>query len=106
MDMTLDELAAMMGREFSRIYARFDTVDERFEQIDVRFERMDERFDRMDGRFDRLEARTMRIEEAVDDHTAQLAGIDDRLSRIEFTLQDANPRDLKRRVERLEARPA
>jgi len=83
MDMTVDDLAAMLAKEFKRIYARFDAVD---------------------TRFDRVEQRLERVEELAEDTAGRVISIDDRLSRMEFTLDEADPRMLKRRVESLEKR--
>lgn len=100
--LTLDDLGAMIAREFGHVY-------ERFEQIDRRFEKIDERFDRMDDRFGRLENRMANVEYTLEDHGARLTVIENtvhkinyRVENIESILQEAPPRKLLGRVERLE----
>lgn len=100
--MTIDELGAMIAKEFKQIYKRFDAVDERFDAVDARFNAVDERFDAIDARFDRVEQRLERVEELAEDTAGRLISIDDRLAGTEFLLNEANPRTLKKRVEKLE----
>ncbi|CAN5751299.1 hypothetical protein BH11PAT2_BH11PAT2_01670 [soil metagenome] len=59
--MTIDELGAMMVREFNRIHEKFTHVDERF---------------------DRVETRLMRVEEICENLTGRFISMDDRLSKL------------------------
>ena len=55
-DITLNDLALMMGRGFNEVHEKMDkgfaNVDKRFEQVDARFDQVDARFEQVDARFD------------------------------------------------------
>lgn len=95
----IDGLAQVMAAEFIRVHERFEGVDGRFEAIDSRF-------DSVDMRFERLEKRMMHVEELCEDHSGRFISLEDQLSKIQYTLDGANPRDLKRRIETVELRAA
>ncbi len=40
--MTIDDLAAMLKRQFDFVDKRFDAIDERFARLELRFEKIDE----------------------------------------------------------------
>ncbi len=89
---TIDDLASVMAAEFNRVHERFEGVDGQFIGINTRF--------------DGLEKRTMRVEELCEDHSGRFISIEDQLAKVQYTLDEANPRDLKRRIEKLELRAA
>ena len=45
----LEQLAAMMAREFARINQRFEAVDARFDRIETRLDGHDRRFDNLEA---------------------------------------------------------
>ena len=47
-EITIDDLALMVGKGFQSVDKRFDGVDKRFDGIDKRLDRMDKRFDRIE----------------------------------------------------------
>jgi len=54
-EITIDDLALMVGKGFQSVDKRFDGIDKRLNGMDKRFDSMDKRFDNMDKRFDRIE---------------------------------------------------
>ncbi len=100
--MTIDELGAMIAKEFTRIAGEFTHMHEQFAYMHTEF-------GNIHGRFDRLETRVIHVEEISEDTTGRLIGIDDQLSRVEYrledverTLKDSPPFKLKKRIEKLE----
>jgi len=81
MGMTIDDLGAMIGKDSVRTRRHFDHINKRF---------------------DSLEKRMMHIEALGEEHSGKFIAIEDRLSKIEYTLDEANPQKLKKRTEKLE----
>ncbi|MBI5913322.1 hypothetical protein HY839_02675 [Candidatus Azambacteria bacterium] len=69
-DVTLNDLALMMGRGFNEVHEKMDRgfagVDVRFEQVDVRFEQVDERLDHLDHQVAGLKKDFNDLQTAVD----------------------------------------
>ena len=59
-EITLDDLALMIGKGFNKIDERFEKMDEKmnngFVAINERFEKVDERFDRIEAKLGNIEA--------------------------------------------------
>lgn len=102
----IDNLAGVMAAEFARVHERFEGVDNRFDAVDARFESVDGEFVGINTRFDRLEKRMMRVEELCEDHSGRFISLEDQVAKVQYTIDEANPRDLKRRIEKLELRAA
>jgi len=90
--LTIDDIGEMILNESDRTAARFDEMEEK----------METRFDAVDTRFDRLEKRVMNVEEFTEEARGRFISIEDRLSKIEYSLDGASPRQLKKRTEKLE----
>ncbi|NTU66581.1 MAG: hypothetical protein HGB08_01515 [Candidatus Moranbacteria bacterium] len=54
-EMSIDDLAVLIKKEFDRVDDRFAGIDKRFAGIDKRFVNIDKRFDGVEERLDRLE---------------------------------------------------
>jgi chromosome segregation ATPase len=97
-----DDFQDTVAEESKRMQARFYAVDKQFDAID-------ERFDAVDARFDQLEKRVMNVEELAEDSKGRLIGIEDRITKVEYGLEDVKNtlkpidlRKLKKRTEKLE----
>jgi archaellum component FlaC len=99
---TTDELGAMISKQFTYMEGEFTYMHEQFAYMHGQFDYMHERFNQIDERFDRVETRLTRVEEIVEDIQGTLIAMDNRISKTEYTLDEANPRQLKKRVEKLE----
>ena len=122
--MTIDDIGEMILKESNHTTTRFGAMETRFEDVGkmIREEsartatQFDElarmignesshiagRFDAMETRFDSLEKRVMNIEAFTDEARGRFIGIDDRLAKVEYALDGASPRKLKKRTEKLE----
>lgn len=82
---TLQGLAALVVREFSRVNTRMDKSDEALEKLAVvvesEFQRVDERFDAVETRFDSLDEQLRAIRR-------DLFEIDKRLTVLEESVRD------------------
>ncbi|MFA5086423.1 MAG: hypothetical protein WC468_02445 [Candidatus Paceibacterota bacterium] len=47
-EITIDDLAMMVGKGFQSVDKRFDEVDKRFEEVGKRFDKVDKRFDKIE----------------------------------------------------------
>ena len=47
-DITIDDLAIMVGKGFESVDKRFDAVDERFNGVDKRFDKVEKRLDKIE----------------------------------------------------------
>jgi len=83
--LTIDDIGEMILNESNRTAARFDEMEEK-----------------METRFDRLEKRVMNVEEFAEEARGRFISIEDRISKIEYSLDGASPRQLKKRTEKLE----
>lgn len=101
--MTIEGLA----KEIQKLSTHTETlIDDLARVMAAEFTRVHERFEQVDRRFDRLEKRVVNVEELCEDHSGRFISLEDQLSKVQYTLDEVNPRDLKRRVEKLELRVA
>ncbi len=54
-NITLDDLALMMGKGFNAVDKKFDGVYKRFDEMDEKFDEVDEKFDGVYKRFDEMD---------------------------------------------------
>ncbi len=47
-DITIDDLAIMVGKGFESVDKRFNSIDKRFDGIDKRFDKVDKRLDKIE----------------------------------------------------------
>jgi len=47
-DITIDDLAVMVGKGFESVDKRFDAVDKRFDGVDKRFDKVEKRLDKIE----------------------------------------------------------
>ena len=93
----VDELAAMTGRQFTRINERFDGIEgvmsgmatkvELRMEIDALYQTMTRRFDTVDARFERVDERFDSLDNKIDTFILFMRGHEKRIDRIEKHLE-------------------
>lgn len=79
-NVTLNDLARMVGRGFEEVGQRFDIVDKRFDKVEGRLYSLEVRADHMDMRLGRLESNVEEIKEYMVNRNE----FEDALARIKY----------------------
>jgi septal ring factor EnvC (AmiA/AmiB activator) len=74
-ELTINDLALMVGKGFAGMDKKFEKIDQKFEKIDQRFEKIDQRFEKIDERFDKLEEKINQIDAKIDSIDRQMQAI-------------------------------
>lgn len=86
-NITLNDLALMVGKGFSNVDKRFEQVDKRLDQVDKRLDQVDKRLDRVDGHLVRIDSRLDRIERDIQEINSLLVTkdeFDDLMARVKY----------------------
>jgi Skp family chaperone for outer membrane proteins len=67
-EITLEDLALMVGKGFNKMDERFERMDERFNKMDEKFEKLEKKLDKTDQKLDDLKLEVMHRRVHIFDH--------------------------------------
>lgn len=100
-DDRINNLAVMIGQQFSAIDKRFDRLEVRMTSLEVRMTSLEARMDSLEARMDSLEARMTSLESDMAEVKLELKRVEIR-SREDSDVETAEIIDLNKRVKTLE----